>query len=110
MRSIKVLALLVALTGFLTACGGRVPSAQTAQEAAISYFKKYGRKYPQTQFGSRNLQNVTINAIQELSNKVALVDTAITFRDGHAARALVKMEKHFPGGWRVVSWEMVVYQ
>jgi hypothetical protein len=92
------------------ACGGRTPSPKTARSAAIGYFKGYGNKYPATPFGSKNLENVTINHIEEISYKLALIESYINFRDGHMGRSLLRMERKFPGGWRLVSWEMLDYR
>ncbi len=91
-------------------CGGRVPSPKTAQSVSTSYFKSYGRKYPSTYFGHKNVDIVKINSVEEISHNIALVDAIVKLVDGHAGRALVKMQKKFPGGWRVVSWEMLQYR
>jgi hypothetical protein len=92
------------------ACGGRTPSPKTAQSVAASYFKSYGKKYPSTYFGSKNVENVAINSVEEISYRKALVDTIVRLVDGHAARALVKMEQKFPKGWYVKSWELLQYR
>lgn len=110
MKFFKVFTVVLSICFLFVACSSRMPSPKTARSAAMSYFKRYGRKYPHTQFGNKNVSNVNINAIEEISYKFALVDTIITFNDGHAARALARMESRFPGGWRVISWEMITYQ
>lgn len=110
-NSFKYCVLILVLGSFLVSCGGRrTPSPKTARSAAISYFKKYGRKYKSTPFANKNVDNVTINGIEEISYKLAFVDTIVTFVDGHAARTLVRMQKKFPNGWTVVSWEMLQYK
>ena len=92
----------------LSACGGaRIPSPKTAQSVSRSYFKKYGAKFPASQFSRHNIETVTINGVQEISYHFALVDTIVTFADGHAARTLLKLEKKFPQGWKVQSWEIL---
>ena len=73
----------------------------------LSYFKKYGAKFPASQFSRHNIETVTINGVQEISYHFALVDTIVTFADGHAARTLLKLEKKFPQGWKVQSWEIL---
>ncbi len=94
----------------VTACSSRVPSAKTAQHSALSYYKRYGHKFPSTVYGSKNVANVTINAIEEVSYRFALVDTIVDFVDGHKARTLIKMERKVPTGWQVASWEVLGYQ
>ncbi|MBF0105756.1 MAG: hypothetical protein HQM16_10570 [Deltaproteobacteria bacterium] len=106
----KILLSVLVIVSLCTACAARLPNPKTARGVSMSFFKKYGRKYPTTPFGQKNLDNVTINNIEEISYKFALADTIVTFVDGHAGRALIRMENRFPGGWRVISWEMLGYK
>lgn len=91
-------------------CAARTPSAKTAQSVAKSYFKSYGHKYPDSEFGHKGCRDVTINQIEEISYRFALVDSMVDFTDGKQGRALLRMQNKFPGGWRVVSWEMLGYR
>jgi len=110
MKKFQLFVILILIIGLMTSCAGRVPTAKQARSASLSYFKKYGRKYNETPFGHKNISNVTINGVEEVSYKFALADTIITFVDGHAGRALVKLENKFPGGWKVISWELIGYR
>ena len=110
MKKITTYLIAIVVLFSFVACSSRVPSPRSARGASMSYFKKYGRKYDNTQFGNKNVDNVTINAIEEIQNKVALVDAVVTFMDGHAARVLVRMQNKFPQGWKVQSWEMAGYR
>lgn len=107
-RSLAFVFCLVIL--FVSCGGGRTPSPKTARSSAISYFKRYGGKYKTTPFASKNVSNVTINSVEETSRNYAFVDAIVEFVDGHAARVLVRMNKRFPSGWKVTSWEMLGYQ
>lgn len=91
----------------LSACGGRVPAPKTAQSVSRGYFRHYGNKYEQSVFGRKNVENVAINSIEEISHNAVYTDAVVVLRNGGAAHALVKMEKHFPRGWKVVSWELL---
>lgn len=93
---------------FLSACGGRVPTAKTAQSTAKTHFKKYGRQYANTSYNRDNFRSVQINQIQELSYKKVLVDALVSFKNGERARVLLTMDNKFPRGWRVISWEQVL--
>lgn len=106
----NLLSIFLALLFLFTACSGRMPSAKTTQSITTSYFKKYGRKYPSTYFGIKNVNRVTINSVEEVSYKHALADTLVHLVSGRTVRALVTMENKFPGGWRVTSWEIAGYQ
>lgn len=103
-----VLSLLVCF--LLVACAGRTPTPKTAQSVAKSYFKAYAHKYPASEFGHKSLTDVTINQIEEISYRFALVDSMVDFTDGKQGRALLRMQNKFPRGWRVVSWEMLGYR
>lgn len=101
--------LLIFSLGFV-ACAGRVPTAKTAQRVATSYFNKYGHKYRETAFAKGHIDRVSINGIEEVSYKIVYVDTLLKMKSGDTTRTLVKMENHFPGGWRVLSWEVLETQ
>lgn len=85
----------------------RLPSAEKVQQVTVKYFNKYGKKYPSTVFANDNLDIVQINKIYEVSYKIVYADVVLTFDDGKVGRALMKMNKRFPKGWHVISWEMV---
>lgn len=106
-RPIRAVVLVAILAGLVAACGGRVPSAKTAQGVATSHLKGYGRKYKSSDFGGRNLNRVAINSVIEVSRFVAEVDAIAALKDGRALRVLVTMQRKFPQGWFVVSWERV---
>jgi hypothetical protein len=86
---------------------GRVPSAKKAQSVATGHLKGYGRKYRTSDFGGRNLDRIAINSVQEVSRHVAEVDAIAALKDGRSLRVLVTLQKKFPQGWFVVSWERV---
>lgn len=90
-----------------SAMAARLPKPKTAQNSISRYFKKYGKKYDETVFAGKNFDTVSINAIEEVSYHVVYVDTILTFRDGKIMRAIVKLQKRFPVGWKVKSWESV---
>lgn len=105
--SMKPWFLIVLCLFAFVACGGRVPTAKTAQRISKSYFKSYGRKFKSSDFGYRNLRQVTVNSVEEISYRLALADVHVSFLDGKAGRALLRLERKFPQGWTVVSWERV---
>lgn len=107
MTNFRATLLLILCSLSLAACGGRVPSPKTAQSKTRSYFRHYGNKYEQSVFGRKNVGDVTINSIEEISRNAAYTDAIVSLRDGGAARVLLKMEKHFPRGWKIMSWELL---
>lgn len=87
------------------ACAGRTPGPKTAQSISRSFFKHYGNKYDESAFGHKNVDNVVLNAIEEINHNAVYTDAVVTLKGGAPVRVLLKMERHFPTGWRVASWE-----
>lgn len=110
MKCVKSLLCLVLILSLMVGCAGRTPSPKTAQSTAKSFFKSYAHKFPDSNFGHKNVQNVTISQVEEVSHNFALVDSVVDFADGHQGRSLLRMQNKFPRGWRVVSWEMLGYR
>jgi hypothetical protein len=88
------------------ACGGRTPRPKTAQNVTLHFFKSYGNKYKTTAF-HKNVSQVRINALQEISHNTVYAEAVVGLKDGHADHVLLKMEKRFPHGWIVKSWEIL---
>lgn len=99
--------LFLLLVSIFSACGGRVPSPKTAQHVSASFLKSYGNKYKSSDLGGKNLDHLAINSIQELHRHVVEVDSFVTLKDGRALRTLLTLEKDFPRGWHVTSWEKI---
>lgn len=100
----KFLSLMVALS-FLTACGGRMPSAQRSQHLIEKHFKKYGRKYKDSDFGKYPVQKVEISSINELQHHLAEVEAfTILSGEGGAYKIRATLEKKTLG-WKLLSWE-----
>ena len=89
------------------ACSARTPSAKTAQRVTKSYFQRYGKKFKDTPFAKGNIDHISINGIEEVSYKNVYVDADVALKSAGSARTLLRMENHFPGGWRVLSWEVL---
>lgn len=88
----------------------RLPSPKQIQTVTQKFFNRYGRRYPDTVFGQRNLNTVQINSVREVSRNVAYADLVLQFKDGKFGRSLVKITKKFPKGWHVTSWEILQLQ
>jgi phage terminase large subunit-like protein len=110
MKHFRTFFIILLVVTVFTDCAARTPTPKTAQSVAKSYFKTYAHKYPASEFGHKNCTGVSINQIEEISYRFALVDAMIDFSDGKQGRSLIRMQNKFPGGWRVVSWEMLGYR
>src|SRR5262249_52938277 len=94
------------LSGFLMiSCGGRVPSAQTAQGIMKGYFKSYGKKYPKTQFGAQAIDKVEILETEELQKGIACSKALLTFKDSSQMKIQMNFQHKSPLGWRMTGWE-----
>lgn len=100
----KILGLIL-IASLLTACGGRMPSAQRSQHLIEKHFKKYGRKYKDSDFGKYPVQKVEISSINELQHHLAEVEAfTILSGEGGAYKIRATLEKK-TFGWRLLSWE-----
>lgn len=94
----------VLLLAFLVSCGGRVPSPQTAHDKTQKHFRKYGKRYKDSDFGQHKIERVEIESIQEIQKNLAQAEAYAYLADGVVYKVrLILRKKTF--GWRVVSWE-----
>lgn len=107
MRIFLSLLLTLFLATSTTACGGRIPSARSAQSMSQSFFKSYGKKYKTSLFGQNKIRKVEINRVEELSRFLAGIDAVVNLDNGQSARVLLTAKKTPPIGWDIQSWEML---
>lgn len=100
-----VITAIIISIGLATACGGRMPSPQTAQKVTTKYFKKYGKKHRWSDFGQFRIEKVEIGEIQELQRNLVEVE-AFTYlsEGGPVHRVRLQMQKK-TFGWRTLAWE-----
>lgn len=97
------------LLGFflLSACGGRIPSTETAQDIVKGYFNKYGKKYKDSPFGDRKVQQVQVLSMEEIQKHLAYGTALITLDNA----AIFKIHMNFiykaPLGWKQQGWELL---
>lgn len=104
MKKTSSLFLILALVS-LGACGGRVPEPQTAQKVFAKHFKKYGKKYPTTDFGERRIAKVEIGNIIELQKKFVAVEGLVYLEGNESPHPVLMTLERKPFRWKVVSWE-----
>ena len=82
-----------------------MPSAQRSQHLIEKHFKKYGRKYKDSDFGKYPVQKVEISSISELQHHLAEVEAfTILSGEGGAYKIRATLEKKTLG-WKLLSWE-----
>ncbi len=91
---------------FLTSCGGRLPSAQTAHTIITKHFQKYGKKYKQSDFGKYAIEKVEIVSLKELQKDLAEAEALVSLKDGPTCPVRVTIEKKSLR-WRYQAWEML---
>ena len=98
--------LILILAAFLTtaACSGRAPSPQVAHAKLTKHFKKYGKKYKDSEFGKHAVGRVEIASVREIQKKLAEADAYVALLDGPTYRIRAIFEKK-TFGWKVISWE-----
>src|SRR5215510_5207542 len=101
----KLLPLFLALSLCLAACGGRTPSQARTAQIAQKYFKKYGKKYKETQYGTNPVTSVEVKDVQELQKDIATSFLLLKMSDGSQIPVIMTLIRKFPLGWRTTSWE-----
>lgn len=91
----------------LQACGGRVPSTNTAQDIVKDYFNSYSKKYKDTPFAGHSVQQVQIIGMEEIQKHLAFGSALVTMENGPAIQINMNFLYKAPLGWRQQGWEMV---
>jgi type IV secretory pathway component VirB8 len=104
-RIVRTAAIAIALALCFTACA-RMPSTAKSAKVIKKYFNKYGKKYPDTEYGKNRVQEVEITDRQEIHKHFVAVESFVTLKDGTIRRIYATLEKG-PLGWRFVSWENI---
>ena len=88
----------------LTGCASRLPSPATSQKVIAKYFKKYGKKYRETDFGQFKVQTVELASTEELQKNWASAEAFVYLTNGPVYRVRFTLQKK-AFGWRYQSWE-----
>lgn len=89
----------------LAACGGRLPSPKTSERVITKHFKKYGKKYKESDFGRYKVEKVEIDQIEEIQKNMASVEAFTYLSEGSSVyRVRVTLQRKALG-WRYQSWE-----
>lgn len=107
MKKTFLVGLYLLLASSLVACGGRVPTAKSAQSITRNYFSHYGSRYKKSIFGTNKVKRVEVNRIEDLSLHLAEIEAFVTLKDGTMTRVLLNVKNNPPFGWSVLSWEML---
>ena len=99
LKSCVILMLVVALA----ACAGRMPSQHRSERVLQKYFKKYGKKYPTTNF-NKGIDRVEVYSTNEIQYLLVAINAVVFTKTGSAERVDATL-KRSAGGWHVVSWE-----
>jgi hypothetical protein len=93
----------VALAAAFSSCA-RQPTQKRSAALIKSYFQKYGKKYPESEFGGKKISEVEVISQNEVHKHLVAVEAFITPVEGDVKRVFVTIDKG-PVGWRFVSWE-----
>ncbi len=103
----KGLPVLLFVTLFFAACGGRVPSDAKTAKLSRSYFQHYGKKYKDTVFYQSKVLKAEVKQSQELQKNLATSFVLLQQENGNEIPVIVTLLRKFPTGWRVSSWEKI---
>ena len=102
-RSRNAVAIACALVMF-AGCAGRTPSTKRAEAVIQKYFKKYGKKYPETAFGQYPVKRVEVTSISEIHRSYVGVEAFLTLGSGDLRKINATLEKKALA-WKFDSWE-----
>ena len=102
------LVLLILVSFGITSACGRQPTPKRTADIMESFFKKYGKEYPESIFGQTQLQGVQILHIDEVHKNLVAVYAILELQNGMAMQTRFSIQKK-PFGWRAVSWENMGY-
>ncbi|MBF0491980.1 MAG: hypothetical protein HQM15_04290 [Deltaproteobacteria bacterium] len=96
--------LLLILIAFAS-CAGRTPNNHTAEKIIKHYFKKYAKKYPNSEFGRTAVEKIEISSVQENQKNVAHAQAKLILSNGEQVPILMGFLYKAPLGWRAQGWE-----
>lgn len=88
---------------FAAACA-RTPSSDSSKSIIKHYFKKYGHKFKDSDFGGHKIGDVTIFEIAEQHKGLVAVTAEVRLVEGPVYNVRCMLVKKTLG-WRVSSWE-----
>ncbi|HQG13476.1 MAG: hypothetical protein BWY40_01066 [bacterium ADurb.Bin270] len=102
----EIAAIVVAAMMFpaMGASCARQPSSARSEKIIKSHFKKYGKKFKQSDYNSNPVEKVEVISQQEIHKKLVAIEAFITLKDGTVKLIHATVERG-PVGWRFVSWE-----
>ena len=86
-------------------CGARLPAVQTSQKIVAKHFKKYGKKYKETDFGRYKVEKVEISGSEEIEKNLASVEGYVYLSAGGPVYRVRFTLRKKTLGWRYIQWE-----
>ncbi|MBU0706688.1 hypothetical protein KJ807_05750 [Patescibacteria group bacterium] len=109
MKKIILIIVLILLPTFTLQGCARAPKKSTAERVILKYYKKYGKKYPETIYGQYPVKEVEVTESHEIHKHMIEATAFITFKNDELKRVSVTIER--PNyWWKVVSWEDLARQ
>ena len=103
----RVLSLIIILVFVLgTASCARKPKPKSAESKIKSFFIKYGKEYPSTEYGQFPVKEADVGDMEEIHKHLISVPAFITLGNGDMQKILVTFERR--AYWKIVSWERVM--
>ena len=98
---------LVALFAVSAASCARQPSAKTAEHKIKKFFVKYGKNYPETEYGKNKATDVDILGQEEIHKNLVATQALVTLGTSEIKKVSVTIEKK---AWvcHIVSWENIL--
>jgi hypothetical protein len=104
----RALALLITLTFIAgSAACARKPEVKVAERKIHKFFLKYGKEYPETEYGKNPVSDVDISTQEEIHKNLIASEAYLSLTGGDMQKVSVTLERRFIR-WKVISWEKLL--
>jgi hypothetical protein len=104
----RALALLITLTFIVgSAACARKPEVKVAERKIHKFFLKYGKEFPETEYGKNPVSDVDISTQEEIHKDLIATEAYLSLTGGDMQKVSVTLERRFIR-WKVISWEKLL--
>lgn len=104
----RALALLITLTFIVgSAACARKPEIKVAERKIHKFFLKYGKEFPETEYGKHPVSDVDVSSEEEIHKNLIAAEAYLNLSGGDMQKISVTLERRFIR-WKIVSWEKLL--
>lgn len=97
---------MVCLIAVGSAACARKPEPKSAANKIRSYLIKYGKKYPNTPYGTNPVKEVDVIDQEEIHKNLVSTQAYVTMGNGDMQKIRATLERRLR--WKIISWERLL--